>query len=252
MAAQREEALLSCILDMGVLLLTSGAEVMRVEDTVTRLCKAYGFQNIHIFAITSSIVLTVRTQEGHLLTLTRRVRRRGTDLGDVERINALSRSLCEKPLPVNALSKKIDEVRPHATPWLQRLVTYALVSSVFSGFFGGTAADAVAAAGSGACLFGALLATQQLRLNEMFSSFACSALTAAAAAALVRCGLGQHLDKIMIGNIMLMIPGLAFTASLRDMISGDTISGLLGLCEAALKALGIAAGIAASLWIFGG
>ena len=57
----REEALLSCILDMGEMLLTSGAEVKRVEDTITRLCRVYSFAREDVFTITSSIVLTVRT-----------------------------------------------------------------------------------------------------------------------------------------------------------------------------------------------
>ena len=65
-------------------------------------------------------------------------------------------------------------------------------------------------------------------------------------------GLGQIPDKIIIGNIMLLIPGIALTTSLRDMINGDTISGLLGLSEAVLKALAIAIGFAAVLMRMGG
>ena len=34
---------LSAIMDIGELLLTHGAEVNRVEDTISRLCRAYGF-----------------------------------------------------------------------------------------------------------------------------------------------------------------------------------------------------------------
>ena len=49
---------------------------------------------------------------------------------------------------------------------------------------------------------------------------------------------------------MLLIPGIAFTTSLRDMISGDTISGLLGISEAILKALAIAIGFAVVLMHF--
>jgi len=64
----QEEALLACILDMGELLLTSGAEVMRVEDTISRLCHVYGFAKYDVFTITSSIVLTVRTPGGRTLT----------------------------------------------------------------------------------------------------------------------------------------------------------------------------------------
>lgn len=63
-AETQDGALLACILDMGELLLTSGAEVMRVEDTLTRLCMVYGFAQADVFTITSSIVLTVRTRRG--------------------------------------------------------------------------------------------------------------------------------------------------------------------------------------------
>lgn len=246
-----DEEMLACILRMGELLLSNGAEAMRVEDTVTRLCRAYGFSDIHIFSIPSSIVLTVKTETGRFLTMTRRVRQRGTDLGCVARVNALSRRLCKTPLPAEQVSTAIAAILPRPMPLFLHIALYALVSAVFSTFFGGTAWDAVAAAGSGVLLSFAVLGMQKLRLNEVFSAFACSMLTGTGAAALTACGVGEHLDQILIGNIMLLIPGLAFTASLRDMISGDTISGLLGLCEAVLKALAIAAGFGAALLLFG-
>jgi len=86
----KEEALLACILDMGEMLLKSGAEVMRVEDTISRLCKVYNFTKYDVFTITSSIVLTVRTLGGRTLTQTRRIKARDTDLGRVAQVNALS------------------------------------------------------------------------------------------------------------------------------------------------------------------
>ena len=58
--------------------------------------------------------------------------------------------------------------------------------------------------------------------------------------------------KITIGNIMLLIPGIAFTTSLRDIINGDTISGLVGISEATIKAIAIAIGFALVLVQMGG
>ena len=60
------------------------------------------------------------------------------------------------------------------------------------------------------------------------------------------------MDYIIIGNIMLLIPGIALVTSLRDMIVGDTISGLLGALEALIRALAIAAGCAIVLMQLGG
>ena len=59
-------------------------------------------------------------------------------------------------------------------------------------------------------------------------------------------------DKITIGNIMLLIPGISFTTSLRDIINGDTISGLVGISEAVIKAIAIAIGFAMVLVGMGG
>ena len=52
------QRIVACILDIGELLLTSGAEVMRVEDTITRLCDAYGFVSSDVLTILSSITLS--------------------------------------------------------------------------------------------------------------------------------------------------------------------------------------------------
>ena len=99
---------LAAILDIGELLLESGAEVMRVEDTITRLCQAYGFLRSDVFTITSSIVLTVQMEGGRVMTQTRRVRTRQTDLGAVEKLNALSREVCARRMPVELLNEKIE------------------------------------------------------------------------------------------------------------------------------------------------
>ena len=52
------------------------------------------------------------------------------------------------------------------------------------------------------------------------------------------------MDMISIGNIMLLIPGIALTNSLRDMFSGNTLAGLMRFIEALLLAMTIAFGFA--------
>ena len=60
----------------------------------------------------------------------------------------------------------------------------------------------------------------------------------------VKLRLGDDAGMISIGNIMLLIPGVALTNSLRDMFSGNTISGLMRFIESILLALTIAFGFA--------
>lgn len=249
----QEEALLSCILDIGELLLTSGAEVMRVEDTVTRLCSAYGFIKSDVFTIISSIVITVRTPEGRTLTQTRRIHRQDINLDRVAKVNALSRQLCKTPLPEPQLLEAIRQLKTSRSySFLVQDVMYAVVSSAFCTFFGGTCLDVAAAFLSGALLRFVIELTNRLHMNDTLHSILASFLTGLSVVALSYIGLAQNPDKVIIGNIMLLIPGLLFTSSIRDMINGDTLSGLLGICQAVLKATAVAIGFAVVMLLVGG
>lgn len=250
-AAEPRGESLTAVLDAGELLLQNGAEVSRVEDTIQRLGRRCGFVRVDVFTITSSIVVTARRADGECFTQTRRIRSRNTDLGKVEQVNALSRRYCAGQLPPDAFAAALDRVRtaPPAPVWMP-LLLYMGISCSLSVFFGGNGWDGAAAALSGMVLFSMICLSDTLQMNSLLQTVVCSAVTAATVLLLVRVGLGVHPDKIMIGNIMLLIPGLQLTSSLRDMINGDTISGLLTLSEALLKAVSVALGF--SLVLFAG
>ena len=81
------------------------------------------------------------------------------------------------------------------------------------------------------CLSGAdprdLYALSAIKLKAIFSNILCSLISGMACILVCYLGIGQHVEMIMIGNIMLLIPGVLMTNSFRDFISGDMISGLL-------------------------
>lgn len=91
--------------------------------------------------------------------------------------------------------------------------------------------------------------TKRLEMNGFLSGFVCSLTGGLLATLAVHCGLGENFSKISIADIMLLIPGLALTNSIRDMFSGDTISGVNRFIEAILLSVMIASGFAlVSLW----
>lgn len=252
-AQESPDALLACILDTGETLLTNGAEVFRVEDTLHRLCLAYGFSNVNVFSITSSIVLTVKCADGRIVTQTRRIGSRDTNLRKIELVNALSRQLCKAPLHTTDFQQQLSKISCSENCSIPlQCFGYALVSASFSAFFGGNIWDSLAAALSGLFVFCIQYFLRKTRMNSILQSLLASAFTAGVVVLLVRFRIGQAADKITIGNIMLLIPGISFTTALRDMINGDTISGLTGISEAVIKAIAIAIGFAAVLVQFGG
>ncbi len=243
--ADRANEYLYRVLDIGQHMLQCGGEVSRVEDSIRRLCLSFGAERADVFTITSSIVVTIYAHRFGAVTQTRRITGSAYDLRRLELLNQLSRRICAEHLNLEETEQALGKIL--ATPqrgFGMQVLTYALISSSFSLFFGGSALDAAASGVIGIvlkCLDGLIRKTEA---NAFLSSLLCACLGGLLAGLAVRFHLGDNVDMISIGNIMLLIPGIALTNSLRDMFSGNTISGLMRFIEAVLLALTIAFGFA--------
>ena len=101
--------ILSISLDVGERMLKCGAEVSRVEKTITIICESYGVKYREVFAMNSLIVATLR-DENDSVTESRRIAYHENDLGQLERLNDLSRSICKKNVSRKIVLSKIDEL----------------------------------------------------------------------------------------------------------------------------------------------
>lgn len=226
----------------------------RVEDTLIRMGKAGGADRVNVFAITSCIVITIEFEDGKAVTQTRRNSSgTATDFLILEELNSLSRRYCSCPCELMLLKKNIGRVKDLAHK-SERLyyAGNALAAGSFAIFFGGTILD-----GAVALAVGLLLGAFQKWLSEYISNmiifhFICSFLLGGLVTALSILFPSMGIDKVMIGDIMLLIPGLALTNSVRDILLGDTISGILQFVQSLLRAGAIAAGSMLSLYLWGG
>ena len=203
MTRDEAEQYLYYAMTIGEQLLCCGAEVGRVEDTIRRICLAYGASRADVFSITSSIVTTIYGEDFGICTQTR-----------------------------------------------TQILIYAVISGSFSVFFGGDLNDMIASAliGIALKLFEAFV--KRGALNSLLTVLLCCGAGGVLSNLTVLIGLGHHADLISIGNIMLLIPGIAFTNSLRDMFSGDTITGLIRCMESILLALVVGLGFTAANLLF--
>lgn len=236
-------------LNIGEQMLICGAEVYRVEDTIARICYAYGMKRVDVFTITSSIVVTVVTSKDEVLTQTRRIAGYSTHLDRLSDLNALSRSICAKQIGPDEVRDRIAVImkKPSYSTRVVYLI-YAMVSGVFTLFFGGSPMDGIASVVTGLFLCAIVRSLSDKIANRLLAVLCASVLTGFAAIAVVRMGLGENVSMIVIGNIMLLIPGIAMTNAIRDMLGGDTMSGILRLCESLLLAVAIASGMALVLY----
>lgn len=245
------DSILGIALDVGAELLRCGGEVHRVEDTVTRICRAYGAEAVEVFAITSLIIAEVRMPNGDAVARTRRVLSSYNHLSRLEAFNALSRTVCAQPMPAAEVTARISAIRRYrpVPEWLCYLGAM-LATGGFAVFFGGTLWDGAATAVI-ALVVTLLSHLAPLRLNGMVKSLLASFTAGVLAILCVSLGFGENADKIMIGTIMLEIPGLSFGNALRDLLCGDTLAGTLRFIQAVLQALMIAMGYMAAHLLLG-
>lgn len=237
------EKLLSYAMDIGEQMLKSGAEVYRVEESLLRMCKAFGFVKTDVFTTTNSMIVTVVSEDGEIFTQTRRILSISTDFEKMHRLNKLSRKICEKHISIEEIRSELDWVISRKVyPFWLECVAYSVIAGAFTLFFGGNITEMAVSLFVGAAVrFGILLSDKTVN-NKMFSKFFSAFIATLLAFVSVKTGIINSVDKVIIGNIMSLIPGIGLTNALRDLFAGDSIAGLLRSIEAVLTALAIAAG----------
>lgn len=245
--------LLDCAMDIGELMLLSGAEVHRVEDTMGRICRSFGATRVDVFIITSSMVTTIHCPNGNVHTQTRRIKSLGTDFHRLDQLNKLSRKICTEKMEAEEISAEVARIRESRVYplWLQ-CVAYAVIAAAFTVIFGGGWQQTLVSLVIGGLLRFVVLFADRVVKNMIFSKFVSSTFLTAMAFLALFLHMIPKVDEVIIGNIMLLIQGLGFTNALRDLFTGDSVSGILRCLEAVLSAVAIAAGYFLFVLVIGG
>lgn len=225
---------------LGIESLENSGDITRTEEIIKRICLAHGAQEIHIFIIPYLIVVTI-VYDGKEKTIFRRISWNELNLGRLEEINNISRAMCNN----TQNHKKIDY---EYSPFLTSVSVMAAVAA-FCTFFGGTWTDAAFSAIAGFIMIN--LPYQKHSFNLFSRTLIESAVSGFIAYIPSFFGLNTHPDKIMIGTIMLLIPGMSVGISMREMMSGNIIAGIFELCEAVIIAIAINLGFSISIMLFG-
>ena len=242
--------LLDLATELGYRLAMCGAETFRVEESINLVLRSYGTE-AEVFAIPNCLTVSLVTDEGKPMTQMRRIGSHGNDLDSVERYSNLSRRICAKhPDPTVAMQwlKETDSSRIHyPTPIF--LLGNFLGASGFAIIFGSGFLDCLL---SGVCgiLIGLVgLLMNKWKANQFFQTIISAFLSAFLAYLLAILGLAKNADSAIIGALMLLVPGLLFTNAMRDIIYGDTNSGLNRVVQVFMIAVAIALGTG-SAWRF--
>ena len=232
---------------IGYRLAMAGAETFRVEDTIRRVLHTYGLE-CEVFAIPNSLTVSFEAANGKPLTILKRIGFHGNDLEALEQLNALSRRICREKPDVET-----------AVLWLKETVArcrvYRLSVSLLGSFLGGAGFCLVFGGTLRDCLWAGMMGLiigcvnrfmDRLEANPFFSTITASFLMALPAYLAAGFGWLDNPDAAIIGALMILVPGLLITNSMRDIIYGDTNSGVMRIVQVFLSAFAIALGTAAA------
>ena len=239
--------LMELVSELGSRLAVAGAETYRIEESIVRVLAAYGLDS-RVYSVPHSLFITIMVPDQLPITQLCRMKNVGTDLDAVEKYSNLSRRICsEVPDPRIALQwmAETGKARQQYT-FPKVLYGHVLVACGLCVFYGGAVSDVVCAGLCGLFLgvFNRVLG--KYNSNAFFQNMASGFAMALFAYILASAGMARNIDTSVIGTLMLLVPGLLFTNSLRDIIFGDTNSGVNRLVTALLIAGAVALGTAAA------
>lgn len=243
------QALMEMAALAGEIMLISGAEVYRVEDTVSRMLKQSGLEHIEVFVLATGIFATLSDPSVPAITVVRRVREHSTNLNRIYQVNNISRAFCDGHMTVEEAQKELEKLNGSSLySFWQKCAGYAMITGFFAVLFSGGLLDCVAAAVVGVVLALALTGCSKLQFNDFCQNAAGSFVLGLTALAIKAFAFpSMNLDAVIISAIMPMVPGVTFTSAIRDTLNGDYSSGVARIAEAIVVALAVAVGVGSAM-----
>ncbi len=229
---------------MGEVLLENGAEISRVQETMERVAKAYHAEEFNVYVLTNAIFAVGKENGVEKRTELRHVPSTSIHFGRICAVNQLSREIAEGRHTVEEAASILEKARalPYSTLPMA-ILSCAVGSAGFSFLFGGGGWDALAAFLCGLILEPFLWLAGKWKLSKFLTNLSASALVTLCSALLLLLGVGRNLDKVIIGSIIRLVPGVALTTSIRDFFNGDYLSGTIRMIDAFLVGGCIAVGV---------
>ena len=234
------QKILDLTYEAGAILLENGAEISRVEGTMRRIAGHFGVEDESFFVLSNGIIAA-----GDGYARSKFIPIRGASLDKVVAVNQLSREVAAGQCTLEQIEERLQQIRAMKPKraWEQVLAS-GVGSAAFCILFGGGFADCLASFIAGLLLWVFVLFIGSKHLSRIVNTVTGGLLSSIICFSLYRMGLGSHLSNMIIGAIIPLIPGVAFTNGIRDMANEDYLAGTTRLLDAMLTFFCISLGVA--------
>ncbi len=231
----------------GHILLENGAEIARVEETMERIASHYGEESENFFVLSNGIFTTGESGYAKVEFIPFK----GAQLERVVEVNQISRDIACDRYTLAEARQKLLEVRSNpAKPKLEQIIGSAVGSAGFCMIFGGGLLDAAAAFVVGALLWTFVVFVSVPYLSKILGNIAGGVVASLLCLLFHKVGFGSSLGNMIVGSLIPLIPGVAFTNGIRDLADEDYIAGATRLLDALMVFFCIAAGVVITFMIY--
>lgn len=240
---RKEDLVIETVLLAGKIMIESGSDMQRVDDTLKRIAKNAGIVQPKIFETTTGIMMSIPRYN---MTQIEPIEKRTIDLEKVARVNELSRAFQDHKITLSEMHENLLALSI-SSPFFAfgwQLISAMLISGTLDIMYGASWLDflpTMIASAIGFMLMAFISKTFKLRfVSEFVSAVAIGAVSIF----MVQHGFGKDIGLVIVGALMPLVPGVPITNAVRDLLAGHILSGLARGAEAILVASALGLGIA--------
>lgn len=240
---------LDAVSEAGKILMESGAEIYRIEETMKHMAASLKIKQFNAYVVNRGIIVSGTNCKGDREARVTSVPETEINLSKIEAVNSLSREIENKD-NVSAFEifnelNRIDNLAD--PPLLNILMAYFIGAGCFSYAIGSTVRDSLSSAVIGFIMALILQWVSGYIKTKVLLAIIGSSIVTLSANLLCLAGIGQHRSLIILGALMLIIPGAAFTNSVREFSQNNHTTGLTLLMSALLTCISISFGVALTI-----
>lgn len=236
---------LETVLYAGNLLLSSGAEIYRAEETMYRIADAMQIKDMDAYVTNRGIFASGNVPGKGIESRIMSVPDKELNIDKIEAVNELSREFCSNRMDLSYLKTSLQNIANMGEQNVaEKILSYFLGAGCFSYAIGTSFRDSLCAAIIGS-LVGFYMIWSKYRIkSRVLITIIASVLTALLSNLFVAIGLGSQLSFIIIGAMMDLVPGVSFVNSVREFSQNNFATGQTLLTSALLTCVSMASGIA--------
>ncbi|MCR5757453.1 MAG: threonine/serine exporter family protein [Selenomonas sp.] len=241
----REHTELETVLFAGTILVSSGSEVQRTEDTLHHIALSMKMRYLDAFVTNRGIFATGEKANGQIETRVVSVPETDVNIDKIEAVNELSRKIASQETSTSVIWSELDKINRCADySSASRVLAYGLGALCFSYAIGTSVRDSLCAA-----IIGLLIGFFMLHIHRWIKAKVLITILASALIALLgnlclHLGVGEYLPVIILGVMIDLVPGVPFVNAVREFSQNNFSTGVTLLMSALLSCVSMAAGVA--------